>query len=124
MSLVLTETAELLGCPGEPVTVSIETVNGVITRETKLFCVELMSNSGDRVVIKAFGVENISEVRSVMNLSAIKNRYENNKSDIFAEEGFQQIMAYQDAIPYCREYASYDHLTANCPKTMVEGSAM
>ena len=74
-SLVLTETAELLGCPGEPVTVSIETVNGVITRETKLFCVELMSNSGDRVVIKAFGVENISEVRSVMNLSAIKNRF-------------------------------------------------
>ena len=37
-SLVLTETAEMLGCPGEPVTVSIETVNGVITRNTKLYC--------------------------------------------------------------------------------------
>ena len=57
-------------------------------------------------------------------ISVIKNGYENDESNIFDEEGFQQIMAYQDAIPYCRECASYDHLTANCPKTMVEGSAM
>ena len=74
-SLVRTEAAEMLGCPGEPVTVSIETVNGVITRETKLFCVELMNNSGDRIVIKAFGVENISEVRNVVNLTAVKNKF-------------------------------------------------
>ena len=71
-SLVATATAELLGCPGEPVTVSIETVNGVITRNTKLYCVELINNSGERIIIKAFGVENVSEVRSVVNLSAVK----------------------------------------------------
>ena len=40
-SLVLTETAEQLGCPGEPVTVSIDTINGIMTRDTKLYCVEL-----------------------------------------------------------------------------------
>ena len=74
-SLVLTETAELLGCPGEPVTVSIETVNGVIMRETKLYCVEMMSNGGERVVIKAFGVENISEIRNVVNLATMKNKF-------------------------------------------------
>ena len=74
-SLVLTSTAEMLGCPGEPVTVSIETVNGVVTRETKLYCVELMSNTGDRVVIKAFGVENVSEVRSIVDLSMLKHRF-------------------------------------------------
>ena len=74
-SLVLTSTAEMLGCPGEPVTVSIETVNGVVTRETKLYCVELMSNTGVRVVIKAFGVENVSEVRSIVDLSMMKQKF-------------------------------------------------
>ena len=74
-SLVLTETAEQLGCPGEEVTVSIDTVNGVITRDTKLYCIELLNNSGERVLIKAFGVENISEVRSVVQLSGVKEKF-------------------------------------------------
>ena len=74
-SLILTETAELLGCPGEPVTVSIDTINGILRRDTKLYCVELMNNSGERVMIKAFGVENISDVRSVVQLSGVKNKF-------------------------------------------------
>jgi len=55
-------------------------------------------------------------------ISVIRNGYANDESIIFDEEGFQQIMAFQDVIPYCRECASYDHLTADCPKTktMVE----
>ena len=74
-SLVLTETAEMLSCPGEPVTVSIETVNGVITRNTKLYCVELINNSGDRICVKAFGVENVLEVRSIVQLAGVKNKF-------------------------------------------------
>ena len=74
-SLVQIEFAEMLGCPGEPVTVSIDTVNGMVTRETKLYCVELVSNGGVRVVIKAFGVDNISEVRNVVSLSALKAKF-------------------------------------------------
>ena len=74
-SLVQIEMAERLGCPGEPVTVSIETVNGVITRDTKVYCVELLNHSGDRVVIKAFGVEHISDVRSVVEISAMKDKF-------------------------------------------------
>ena len=74
-SLVQTDFAEMLGCPGEAVTVSIDTVNGMITRVTKLYCVELLSNGGERVVIKAFGVDNISEVRNVVSLSAVKARF-------------------------------------------------
>ena len=74
-SLVLSETADRLGCPGEPVTVSIDTVNGVVTRDTKLYCVELLNNSGDRVVVKAFGVEKISDVRNVVQLSTLKDRF-------------------------------------------------
>ena len=71
-SLVQIEFAEMLGCPGEPVTVSIDTVNGMITRETKLYCVELVSSGGERVLIKAFGVDNISEVKNVVSLAAVK----------------------------------------------------
>ena len=74
-SLVQTEIAERLGCPGEPVTVSIETVNGVITRDTKIYCVELLNHGGERVVIKAFGVERISDVKSVVEISAIKEMF-------------------------------------------------
>ena len=74
-SLVLTETAEALGCPGEEVVVSIETVNGEITRRTKIYCIELMSNSGERFIIKAFGVENISEVQSLLVLSEVKEKF-------------------------------------------------
>ena len=57
-------------------------------------------------------------------ISVIRNGYANDESIIFDEEGFQQIMAFQDAVPYCRKCASYDHLTADCPKTMVESSKM
>ena len=74
-SLVQIEFAEMLGCPGEPVTVSIDTVNGMITRETKLYCVELVSSGGERVLIKAFGVDNISEVKNVVSLAAVKARF-------------------------------------------------
>ena len=65
----------MLQCPGEAVTVSIETINGIITRETKIYCVELMSNSGDRVIIRAFGVEKISEVRGIKMLADAKTKF-------------------------------------------------
>jgi hypothetical protein len=74
-SLVVTETAEMLQFPGEPVTFSIETINGIITRETKIYCVELMSNAGDRVIIRAFGVEKISEVRGIKMLADAKMKF-------------------------------------------------
>ena len=72
-SLILTETAELLGCPGEPVKITIDTINGLLTRETKLYCVELISNGGERVIIRAFGVECISNVQNIVDLSVVKN---------------------------------------------------
>jgi hypothetical protein len=74
-SLVVTDTAEMLQCPGEAVTVSIETINGSITRETKVYCVELMNNSGDRVIIRAFGVEKISEVIGIKMLAEAKSKF-------------------------------------------------
>ena len=74
-SLVVTETAEKLQCPGEAITLCIETINGIITRDTKIFCVELISNTGDRVIIRAFGVEKISEVRGIRMLAEAKSKF-------------------------------------------------
>ena len=72
---MLNEIAEQLKCPSEPVRFSIETVNGVITRDTRFHCVELINYQGDRVVIKAFGVENISEVNNIVDLSNAKFKF-------------------------------------------------
>ena len=74
-SLIQISTAEMLGCPGEPVTVSIDTVNGIITRNTKLYCVELLNHAGERVTMRAFGVENISDVRSLLDLTRVKGKF-------------------------------------------------
>ena len=74
-SLILTETAELLGCPGESVKITIDTINGLMTRDTKLYCVEMLDNSGNRVLIRAFGVESISTVRNVVNILPVKERF-------------------------------------------------
>ena len=71
-SLILSETAGVLGCPGEPVTVTIDTI---LTRETMLYCVELINNNGERVIIKAFGVENISEIHSIVEVSDVKQKF-------------------------------------------------
>ena len=74
-SLVENNMAESLNCPWEPVVVSIDTVNGVITRNTKLYVIELVDNSGERVLIRAFGVESISEVKSLVDLTRVKNKF-------------------------------------------------
>ena len=74
-SLILKETAEQLECPSEPITVTIETVNGQMIRDTRMYCVELLTCDGKRVLIKAFGVENISEVTSIVDISGVKHLY-------------------------------------------------
>ena len=74
-SLILTETAELFRCPGEPVQITIDTINGLLTRDTKLYCIELVDNAGNRVLIRAFGVENISEIRNVVNVEQMKENF-------------------------------------------------
>ena len=74
-SLVRIETAEQLGCPFEPVTITIETVNGELKRDTKIYCLELITCGEKRVLVKAFGVEHISEVKSVVDVSGVKHLF-------------------------------------------------
>ena len=59
-SLVLTDFAEKHELLGRPVTITIGTVNGEKRRETKLYMVELLTITGDRKLVSAFGMEHIS----------------------------------------------------------------
>ena len=69
--VIKTSVARRLGVWGEQVTLEIGTVNAVTTVETKLYCLELMSNKGYRHLIKAFGLDSISEELPVMRLNGI-----------------------------------------------------
>ena len=69
------ETAEEFGCPGEEVTVTIDTNNGLLTRYTKLYCVNILTICEERVVIEPFGVESISDVRSNVQLDGLKGKF-------------------------------------------------
>ena len=60
-SLILTEFAERHGLEGTPVTITIGTVNGEKERATKLYMVELLTTQGERKLVRAFGMEGISE---------------------------------------------------------------
>ena len=60
-SLVLTEFAEKHGLEGTPVTITLGTVNGEKERATKLYIVELLTTVGERKLVRAFGMERISE---------------------------------------------------------------
>ena len=58
-SRVKNSTAEKLQLRGEPITITIDTVNGLVERKTKMQCVqqvELINKYGERVLVRAFGV--------------------------------------------------------------------
>ena len=60
-SLVLSEFAEVHSLEGTPVTITIGTVNGEKERATKLYVIELLTTVGERKLVRAFGMERISE---------------------------------------------------------------
>jgi len=55
-------------------------------------------------------------------VAAIRTGNADDEPDILDDKGLHQIMPLQDAVPYCRECSSYEHLTANCPKASVKTS--
>ena len=74
-SLVLTSFAENRSLQGQTVTISIGTVNGPNTRDTKLYIVELLTRRGERKMIKAFGMETISGNVSYIDLQGVKHKF-------------------------------------------------
>ena len=71
-SLIKTTTAEHFQLRGEPITISIDTVNGMVERKTKMYVVELINLHGERVLVRAFGVEKISGIVTAVDVSGVK----------------------------------------------------
>ena len=74
-SLVLTNYAEENGLEGTPVTITIGTVNGEKERATKLYVVELLTTGGERKIVRAFGMEKISEEIPFISFNGVKHLF-------------------------------------------------
>ena len=74
-SLVKDSTAERLQLRGEPVTITIDTINGKVERKTRHYVVELIDSSGRRILVCAFGVEKISGVITSIDISGVKTLF-------------------------------------------------
>ena len=71
-SVVLNSVARQFGLLGEKVTVTIETLNAVTTKETLLYMVELLDRKGERRLVRAFGFDKISEPMGSIQLEGVK----------------------------------------------------
>ena len=74
-SVIKTSVAEKLGLWGDPVTLELGTVNATTVVETKLYCVELVDTKGDRHLVRAFGLDNLSGELPEVNLVKIKGEF-------------------------------------------------
>ena len=74
-SLILTDFAEEHKLEGNPVSITIGTVNGEKKRDTKLYVVELLTEAGDRRLVRAFGVEKISQDTPYICFDGVKHLF-------------------------------------------------
>ena len=74
-SVILNSMAIQFGLLGEKVTVTIETLNAVTTKETMIYVVELVDRNGTRRLVRAFGFDNISEPMGSIELEGVKHMF-------------------------------------------------
>ena len=74
-SVILNSVARKYGLIGEKVTVTIETLNAVTTKETMLYMVEVLEKTGRRKLVRAFGFDNISEPMGTIELNGVKSLF-------------------------------------------------
>ena len=74
-SVILNSVARKYGLIGEEVTVTIETLNAVTTKETMLYMVEVLEKTGRRKLVRAFGFDNISEPMGTIELNGVKSLF-------------------------------------------------
>jgi hypothetical protein len=97
---VKNSTAEKLQFRGEPITITIDTGNGLVERKTKMQCVqqvELINKYGERVLVHALGVEKISGVVMAVEVSGVKELFSTSvqsKLDCLADrpEGEEELL--------------------------------
>ena len=80
-SLILNKLAESVGLIGTPVTITIATVNGAEVRDTKLYMVELLTVTGERKLLRAFGVDKISGELPYIIFDGLKSLFSQNIQD-------------------------------------------
>ena len=61
--------------PSTAVTITIGTVNGAKERHTKLYVVELLTTCGERRLVRAFGLEEISGETPYICLQGVKHMF-------------------------------------------------
>ena len=86
-SIVLNCLAKQYGLLGEKVTVTIETLNAVTTKETMLYMVELLDRDGVRRLVRAFGFDNISEPMGSIELDGVKYMFSDKMQEKFLDWG-------------------------------------
>ena len=74
-SLILNAVAKHLKLVGRPVQIRIDTVTGPQEVESSLYAVELINRHQQRKVIRAYGVERISDKIREVNLDGIKHKF-------------------------------------------------
>ena len=74
-SVIRSKLAEEMGLHGDPITLSIGTVNARTNIDTKLYVVELIDNQGVRHMIRAFGIPEISRNIQAITIDSIKNQF-------------------------------------------------
>ena len=74
-SIILNSVAKQFGLLGESVTVTIDTLNVVTTKETMIYMVELLNRDGRRRLVRAFGFDNISEPIGTIELEGVKGMF-------------------------------------------------
>ena len=74
-SIILNSVAKQFGLLGESVTVTIETLNAVTTKETMIYMVELLNRDGRRRLVRTFGFDNISEPIGTIELEGVKGMF-------------------------------------------------
>ena len=82
-SLILTTVAEKYGLSGHPVNLTIETVNGERSFSSKQYGVELLTSTGERRLLRAFGIEKISEVLPFVEIDETRHQFSEKVHEIW-----------------------------------------
>ena len=80
-SVIKNDLAIRLQLWGDPVMLELGTVNALTTVDTKLYCVELVDKEGNRHLIKAFGLDNISGELPTIGIKGIKHEFSQDVQD-------------------------------------------
>ena len=121
-SIILNSVAKQFGLLGESVTVTIETLNAVTTKEIMIYMVELLNRDGRRRLVRAFGFDNISEPIGTIELEGVKYRFSAEMQEKWSDWGVRPEGAIQLLVG--SEVASLHPIAVEVVENLVIKSSM